>query len=297
MSLMNSDFLFEVNNVSYSIGKNRILYNLNFKVKENETTFILGDNGSGKSTLLDIATQNIKPSEGLIIQKSINKGSLGVLFDVVPFTPTLKVKELIRLYELVFDIKRSHSISYIEKLKIDEIFDKKFKVLSLGEKKRVGLFVALLNNPKYLFLDEPFGGIDSNSLNLISSLLFLNQRTTIISSHNWTIAKERADKILFLHKGCQLTEQLKSPDELLSDEFIPFTKKIIIENNDSNYEYVNQIIKTNLLVLEYDDKLNIFLDENTEIKNDLDIKSISYSVSTKNLNDVYNYLIKRNENN
>ena len=296
MSSENNDFLFKVNNISYNIGQNRILNSLDFKIIENQTTFILGDNGSGKSTLLDIITDNIKPSDGSITKKKIRKGSTGVLFDVVPFTPTLKVRELVRLYELIFNIKRPSSIPYIKKLEIHEVFDKKFKVLSLGEKKRVGLFVALLNNPKYLFLDEPFGGIDSNSLNLISSLLFLEQRTTIISSHNWAIAKEKADKILFLYKGRQLTEQLKSPDELLSDEFIPFTGKIILENNDVNHVMINQIIKTDQIVLEYDNKLNIFFDEDMEIKNALDKKSIPYSVSVKNLNDVYNYLIKKNEN-
>lgn len=182
MNLDQTSVYVEVTNLGYRIGNNQILENLNFKIPENASTFILGNNGSGKSTLIDILTENIKGYTGKFHLRKIPKGNSGVLFDTIPFSPTLKVKELIRLFTMVFDGKPDSSDFYLEKLQLRSLFDKQFKVLSLGEKKRLGLFLALFHNPTLLILDEPFGGIDPNSLNTISSLLFSQERTAIISS-------------------------------------------------------------------------------------------------------------------
>ena len=281
-----------VSNVSYHKKNNSILDSLNFTIPLHKSTFILGNNGSGKSTFIDIITQNIKAYTGNLVLKKMPGNDLGVLFDTIPFSPTLKVKELIKLFELVYDIERETSSVYIDKLDLKKLFNKQFKVLSLGEKKRVGLFAALFHNPNLLILDEPFGGIDPNSLHTISSLLFSKKRTAIISSHNWKIAAEKADFVLFLYKGKQVLEKIISPKDLLSDMYIPFSRKIVV---DAMYlPQISDLVEKNTQVLEYDNSFHIFLDEDNLSQN-LQKKNIPYSTTVKDLNDIYNFLITRNE--
>jgi ABC-2 type transport system ATP-binding protein len=282
-----------INNLRYKKKDNLILDRLNFDIPLNKRTFILGNNGSGKSTLLDVITENIKSYEGTVHTKKIYKGKSGVLFDAIPFSPTLKVKELVKLFELIFNVSRVESTNFIIKLDLKKLFNKQFKVLSLGEKKRVGLFVALFHNPDLLILDEPFGGIDPNSLNIVSSLLFTKDRTTIVSSHNWKIAGEKADYVLFLHQGKQLFNALSSPNELLSDKYIPYSKKVVVDFEHKNL--VNELFANKHLILKYDNYFHIFIRDDDEIKGSLEDNNIPYSIDNKNLNDIYNYLIIKNE--
>lgn len=280
-----------INNLCYKKDENLILENLNLVIPLNKKNFILGNNGAGKSTLLDIITENIKNYKGTVHLKSIPKGSSGVLFDSIPFSPTLRVKELIKLFELVFNVSQYQSSVFIEKLNLTKLLYKQFKVLSLGEQKRVGLFFALFHKPQLLILDEPFGGIDPNSKNIISSLLFAEDRTVIISSHDWNLARDNADCILFMHQGKQLLDTLSSPSELLSDRYIPYSKKIIV---DFEYEnLVKNIFFHKYLVLKYDNSFHIFIGDD-ELKKKLENCHIPYSVGVKNLNDIYNYLIIKN---
>lgn len=278
----------KLNQITYRIGQNTILDNISAQFHYNTKTFILGNNGSGKTSLIDLMLGNLKESSGEKILDNKEK-DFGVLFDTVPFSPILKVKEIVNLLSLIYQVSNNKKL--LDDLQLTELLNKKIKVLSLGEKKRLGIFAALIHNPKVLVLDEPFGGIDANSVNTISKLLFDTDRTVIVSSHNWDIAAKTADKILFLKEGKMLLKGLHSPQKLLSTDYIAFNKKLVLEKTPQSETIINNGKFKEFTTLEYDNLYHIFHDDNLMSRN-LIGNDISYRIEPKNLNDVYNFILQ-----
>ena len=277
-----------LHNVSYSISGKNILENINLSFPIKETTLILGDNGSGKTTLIDALTDNVKITSGSITF-SYDKKNVGVLFDSIPFVPELKVKEVVKYYKLIYCEKIEAVDFYLRKLNLNNALNKKVKVLSLGEKKRLGLFTALFHKSELLILDEPFGGIDPNSLNTISKLIAEKKDVTkIVSSHNWDIAKTYADKICFIYKG-RILDQLRSPEEFLSDKFVNYKQKLVVRESDID-EDLNDKLKKFSLTLKYDSSLHLFFENKKDIKF-IESYTKGYTIQNKNLNDIYHFLI------
>lgn len=164
--------------------------------------------------------------------------------------------------------------------------------MSTGEKRRVGLFTALFHHPDLLFLDEPLSGIDPNSIQQIHQLIFKPDRTIILASHDWDAALKHATKIVFLYQGKQLIKHNASTEELLSNSYIPFETKIVISEKDVEEGLATEQFAD--LQLSYDQTLNLFgTDDRLEMQ--LEQLNIPYTKAKKNLNDVYYYLIAKNE--
>lgn len=212
--------MIEASHVSkiYTIG-NRKLYALNdisFSIKEGEFVVILGPSGAGKSTLLNILggidtldDGDIK-IDGVSIQRYREKELsdyrakvIGFIFQFYNLIPTLTVYENVALMkELNPNCLDANKVLADVGLKDH---GKKFpSQLSGGEQQRVSIARALCKNPKVLLCDEPTGALDSETGNIVLSLLqdmcHIYHKTTILVTHNAAIAKA-ADKVIHIHNG------------------------------------------------------------------------------------------------
>ena len=166
-----------------------VLENINITISENDRVAITGKSGAGKSTLLHIMAGLDQATSGKIIfndqsLSSISNSSLskirlvnfGFVYQFHHLLDDLTVEENIQIPLLL-----NNSLDKDKKIKIKEImhtlgiFNRKNNLhwkLSGGEKQRTAIARALINNPKFLFLDEPTGNLDKENATIIQNLLF-----------------------------------------------------------------------------------------------------------------------------
>ena len=166
-----------------------VLENINITISENDRVAITGKSGAGKSTLLHIMAGLDQATSGKIIfndqsLSSISNSSLskirlvnfGFVYQFHHLLDDLTVEENIQIPLLL-----KNSLDKDKKIKIKEImqtlgiFNRKNHLpwkLSGGEKQRTAIARALINNPKFLFLDEPTGNLDKENATIIQNLLF-----------------------------------------------------------------------------------------------------------------------------
>ena len=201
----------ETNKLSKTYGKRRGVENISLEVKEGEIYGFVGPNGAGKSTTIRLLLNFIYPvsGSGKIFNKDIVKESkeikklIGYVPSEVRFYDDMKVKEIIE-----------YACSFYEKVNMDEIYTlcdvfemdlhKKMRELSLGNKKKVAIVQALVNNPKLIILDEPTGGLDPlMQKKLFDTLKALRKRGTTIflSSHNLMEVENLCQRVAVIKEG------------------------------------------------------------------------------------------------
>lgn len=190
---------------------------LDFTAYEGERVVILGPNGAGKTTLLfhilgllspaegEIEVLGMKPYESFkrlrknigVVFQNVDEQIIGPrVYDDIAFTPLNDGNTTEETDGLVRDIA--------EKLGIEELLDKIPHYLSGGQKKKVALAGALVNNPKILIMDEPFDGLDPKSKQeIIDYINRLNRErgiTVITTTHDINLVPQIADTIYLLSK-------------------------------------------------------------------------------------------------
>ena len=176
---------------SFNVGNESlsILENINLMVSENDTVAITGKSGAGKSTLLHIMAGLDKASSGKIIfndqdLSSISNSSLskirlinfGFVYQFHHLLDDLTVEENIQIPLLLnSSLNKDNKIKIKDIMQTLDIANRKNHLpwkLSGGEKQRTAIARALINNPKFLFLDEPTGNLDKENAIIIQNLLF-----------------------------------------------------------------------------------------------------------------------------
>ena len=203
-------------NIKKEYKKNIILEDVNIEFEDGNIYGFIGRNGSGKSLLLKLICGFIVPTAGQIIydDKILNKDivvppSTRCLIERPQFIPTLSgYKNL----ELIANIKKIITKEEIERslknVGLYEEKDKKYYKYSLGMKQKLGIAQVLMENPKIIILDEPFNGIDYESVNKIKKLLLDEKekgKIIIISSHIKEDINELSNKI-FEFDNCKVKE-------------------------------------------------------------------------------------------
>jgi len=214
---MNGNMI-EINNITYSYGKNDIFHNASSVFNSNEISFLVGPNGSGKTTLtkLILGILKLKEHNGVILVDGTNVNDIklsemgrkiGYLFqnpDKQLFNPTVK-DELI-FYEKYYHIPdKKYNEELINLLELSMIMDHKVINLSEGEKKRLALACILQRKPKYLILDEPSSGLDENNqsklIKILKNIKETNLIGSLIISHNKRFIDKLSDNIYTIKDG------------------------------------------------------------------------------------------------
>lgn len=229
----------EVRDLFFSYGKNKVLKGTSFTVEEGKITTIMGANGCGKSTLFNLMTKNLYPRKGNIFLHGKNIQNLGLkdfakrvsivhqynssadditVERLVSFgrTPHMKMMQG-RSGEDEELIRRAMEVTNVLKYR-----DREVSRLSGGQRQRVWIAMALAQNTKILFLDEPTTYLDIRyQIEILELVKKLNQDygiTIIMVLHDINQAIHFSDRIIGLKDG-QVTAQ-GAPDTVITEECI-----------------------------------------------------------------------------
>ena len=171
----------EVINLSKSYKTKKAVNNINFKINENEIIGLLGPNGCGKTTTIGMILGLLKPTSGqvLINGKNIENNKISILHKMNFISPyielpkKLTVNQNLIVYGKLYNIQNlNERINFLsEKLRLGDLLDKITGELSSGQKNRVSLAKALINDPTVLLLDEPTAALDPETADFIRTFL------------------------------------------------------------------------------------------------------------------------------
>jgi heme exporter protein A len=197
--------LIVLDGVSKKFGTVRALNNVSLEVPTGSTVALLGPNGSGKSTLLKLVAGLLKPTTGSI---SLNghspkesKADIGYLGHEPFLYRYLSATENLHFYADLYSVERSQVPDLLEEVGLDRKGDALVRTFSRGETQRLGLARALLHDPQFLLLDEPFSGLDEASAERLPELVSRPGRTIVLSTHDLAKANEVAGTLIHLAEG------------------------------------------------------------------------------------------------
>ena len=210
----------KVSNLVKIFDKRKIIKNISFDVSENSVVGILGKNGAGKTTLLGMLMGLILPSSGKIeiLGKDLNKKKNEILKNInfqspyVDLPKKMTVEQNLYFYSRLYGIKNFKDIvnDLVDKLKMRDLIKKNYGSLSAGQKTKVNLCKALINNPKLLLLDEPTASLDPETSIFIREFLLKFQKTNnssiLITSHNLDEIESICSKIILLKFGTVVSD-------------------------------------------------------------------------------------------
>lgn len=211
-----SDTVIKMNSISKKIRNTVILNDLNMTVYENDIYGFIGQNGAGKSTTMKIIMSLVKETQGQLelfesTDNQVNRGRIGAIIEQPAFYPYMTAYENLQYYIKFKGIVEANSIENVLKMvELENAATKKYKNYSLGMKQRLGLALALINNPDLLILDEPLNGLDPQGIVELREILsHLNKKygiTMLISSHILDELEMIATRYGFIHQGQMIEE-------------------------------------------------------------------------------------------
>jgi len=183
----------DICNVSKKYRGKDIIKKVNIKVKTGEIYGLIGENGVGKTSLLKIIVGLIDNSDGTIRlfdsdNKNAGRKKIGSLIEEPCLYENLTGRQNLEMQYMLIKSKGFFTIEKVlEIMNLEENSNRKVRVYSLGMKKRLGLAMALLGNPKLLILDEPLNGLDPIAIVQMRKLIIMLSRnyniSVIIASH------------------------------------------------------------------------------------------------------------------
>lgn len=188
----------EIRGLKKSYGSNTVLKGLDFEIKSGEIFALLGINGAGKTTTLECMEGLKRYDSGSISVK----GKMGIQLQSTSLPAHIKPMEAIKLFARWNKAEIDNSI--LDALGIREIEKKQYVQMSTGQKRRLHLALALLNNPDIIFLDEPTAGLDvEGRLALHEEIRKLKAqgKTIVLASHDMAEVETLCDRIIILNEG------------------------------------------------------------------------------------------------
>lgn len=301
-------YAIETKDITKKYGKYQVLNKLNIHVKENSIYGLIGKNGAGKTTLIRIICGLQDPTNGTyFINKIDNKDKdislvrkkIGAIIERPSIYEEMNAKDnIICQMKLVGLTNYQYVSKFLDVVGLSNVGNKKVRYYSLGMKQRLGIALALVNNPNILILDEPINGLDPEGIIEIRELILkLNKEkhiTILISSHYLDELSKVATHYGFIDKG-RIIEEISS--EELNKKLTSF-----IELKVNNLKSFTDFFKKNNIPYEIKDNniINIYKDYNiqkfiTELtNNNLEIESITKK--NESLEEYYINLIGGNNN-
>lgn len=203
----------EIKLISYNkkIKEDYVLKDINYTFKQGNIYGLIGKNGSGKTMLLKAMSGFLKPSNGKVIVndqelylKEEFPKDMGVMIGNCEYIKDMTGKENLKyLASLLKKIDDDRINEVIDIVNLTDEKDKLVKKYSLGMKQKLGIAQAIMEYPKVLLLDEPFNGIDNESVSKIKKYLYSIKKDTIIiiATHYQEDIDNFCDSIIKLENG------------------------------------------------------------------------------------------------
>lgn len=195
--------------VTRSFGATLALDDVSFTVPAGQVAALLGPNGAGKTTAISLMLGLIRPDRGQVTvfgrppRQAAELDGIGAMLQSTTLVSGVTVRELVRLFA-AFHPRRRPVDEVLREAGVDEVAHRRVETLSGGYRRRVMLAVALVGDPRLLFLDEPTTGMDALSRQSfwkqIRSLA-RDGRTAVFATHDLEEAGAVAQRVVVLHRG------------------------------------------------------------------------------------------------
>ncbi len=214
--------MIRIEDIHKSFGEQEVLKGISTTFERGKTNVIIGQSGSGKTVMLKCLLGLFEPEEGKIYyddraiqdmnheEKRLLREDIGMLFQGGALFDSMNIEENVMFPLRMFTKQRRdemlHRVNEVLKRVDLENVNKKFpSEISGGMQKRVSIARAIVNNPKYLFCDEPNSGLDPKTATLIDNLIQEITHeygiTTIVVSHDMNSVMEIGEKVVLLKNG------------------------------------------------------------------------------------------------
>jgi len=255
------DSILEIKKLSKIIKNKKILDDVTLNFFPGEIVGLVGPNGAGKTTLIrcccglnSISSGSIS-IDGFSLKTEFEKatGCISMTMDGDSFYKDLTAVENINCF---FPYQR------IDKKRIDDILEivglsarknTLVKTYSLGMKQRLNLALALVNQPKLVFLDEPFNGVDPSGVNefrkIIDSMAKAHKITFVIATHNLAELQKFADRVVFIDKG-----KIKGNEDICQE-------KIYVSFEFEEEQYAERILEARYSFIKKDRRINVCIEK------------------------------------
>lgn len=230
--------MIKVKNISKSYNDAKIVKNLSLEIARGTIFGFLGPNGAGKTTTIKMLVGLNKPDSGkiLINDKNVleikNRERIGFMPEDPYFYDHLSAFEFLSFMQNLFSEKGDRPENVLEIVGLKEVKNKPIINFSKGMKQRLGLAQAIINNPEYLFLDEPLDGLDPIGRREFKQILLALKKegkTIFFNSHILSDVEEICDQIGIINEGKLIySGDVKSfrKKQSLEDAFVEVITKI-----------------------------------------------------------------------
>ena len=195
--------MLRLEHISHTYGSDEVLHDVSLEIAPKSFVVITGESGSGKSTLLSVVSTLLRPTQGALlfdgtpVEKIENidrfrNERVGFVFQFHYLINHLSVYENIAM---VTRRPREAIVALLERLGIAELADKYPDAISGGQRQRAAIARALINEPDYIFADEPTGNLDSHNSKIVFDLLRGLDATVIVATHDRSLIRPEDQEI------------------------------------------------------------------------------------------------------
>ncbi|HEX3017130.1 MAG TPA: ATP-binding cassette domain-containing protein [Caproicibacter sp.] len=219
-----NEAVIQTRNISKVYGKFSAVSELSIQVQKGDIYALVGQNGAGKTTLLKLVCGLTPATSGELElfgqtsekQLSMARAHMGTMIETPGFYPYLSAKDNLNYYCIQRGMKEKARVEHaLQFVGLADTGGKKFKNFSLGMKQRLGLALAIMNDPDVLVLDEPINGLDPMGIKefreIILKLNHEKKTTILISSHILGELSQVATTYGFIRSG-KLIEHISAED-------------------------------------------------------------------------------------
>lgn len=248
------------------------LKNISIKVPKGKIVGLIGENGAGKTSLIKCIVNAMHKDTGSVklFEKEYDcylKDSIGIVYDDSFLNENFSIKEINSVMKNIYS-KWDEKLFFNYMTDYNIPFDKKYKKLSTGMKKKIEIACAMAHHSKVLILDEPTSGLDpiirSEILDMFHNFVENNDNSILLSTHITSDLEHIADDVIFISNGeiifDNTLKDIKNTYTILNvnkEDFDKIDKKDIIRYKENRLDYMVLIYKENFKEKYNDYKLGI----------------------------------------
>ena len=198
--------ILKTTNLCKSFSRQTVVNNISLNIEKNSVYGLLGPNGAGKSTTLKMITGILKPTSGSIEfdghawrRKDLN--DIGTLIETPPLYENLTAFENLKVRTELLGLPDKRCHEALDIVGLTNTGKKRAGQFSLGMKQRLGIAIAILNNPRLLILDEPTNHLDNDTIDWLETYLNSFKGSILMITHDRYFLDRVTNRILELDKG------------------------------------------------------------------------------------------------